>query len=144
MKNQIQELLSFYQLTAAEFSKIIGVNPSGLSHIIGGKRNYLSIDTIVKIKDKYPDINLDWLILGKGEMIKGGASIKSLFEDDTVLNSMESSTSKGPENLIYDNNRVVVNENSQEIEIPSSGKIKKIIVFNSDNTFEEFFSSSKK
>ena len=137
MKAQLQELLYYYQLSAAEFAKIIGVNASGLSHIINGNRNFLSIDTIIKIISKYPDVSLDWLILGKGEMIKGNTVIKPLFEDNSDNIDSPVLKNKASENSIKSN--PINNDNKYEEEIGlNKNHIKKIIVFNSDNTFNEF------
>jgi transcriptional regulator with XRE-family HTH domain len=45
------------------------VDPGVLSNIVGGRLNKPSSDLLVKLKKKYPELNLDWLISGEGEMI---------------------------------------------------------------------------
>ena len=52
------------------FSKSIGVNPSVIGKIVGRRLSKPSFEVIKKIMQKYPDIDLEWLILGKGEMWK--------------------------------------------------------------------------
>ncbi len=136
MKSRLQAILHNYQLTAAEFAKIIGVNPSGLSHILSGNRNNLSMDTILKILKKYPDINLDWLVLGKGEMLKTSDYNNELFKDNgnsdvnsgtetlgSVLSENVSKTGLEAEKANTDNDKTLY--------------VKKIIIVYSDNSFEE-------
>ena len=138
MKKQIEELLAYYQLTAAESAKIIGVNLSGLSHILGGKRNFLSIDTIIKIKAKYPDVRLDWLVLGDGGMIDGNTEIQSLFDANETENSIFHDDIKAPENQISENIFKDGVEYRNLETLTEQNKVSKIIIYNSDNSFVEF------
>lgn len=50
-------------ITASEFSKIIDVQRSSISHIING-RNKPSLEIVTKVCRIYPDISLEWLIYG--------------------------------------------------------------------------------
>ena len=137
MKAQIQKLLNYYQLSAADFAKIVGVNASGLSHILGGKRNYLSIDTILKIVDKYPTINLEWLILGKGEMLQNSASNQELFPIIEELTESEVEI-KAPEIEIKEPEPPNDAPEEKPEPIKKERTIAKIVLFYSDNSFEEF------
>lgn len=67
-------------LTSTRFADAIGVQRSGISHILSG-RNEPSYDFIVKLAKKYPQISLEWLILGQGPMIK----TKEVLPPDTRL-----------------------------------------------------------
>jgi plasmid maintenance system antidote protein VapI len=69
MKEQLQRIMDTYQLSAADFAKAVGINPSGLSHILSGNRNYLSTETVIKICKAFPDVRMEWLITGQGEML---------------------------------------------------------------------------
>lgn len=68
-----KRLQSFYKalgLTATQFADEVGVQRSSISHVISG-RNKPSMDFIEKILRRYPQLNIDWLILGSGPMLKG-------------------------------------------------------------------------
>mgnify|MGYP001211840965 CR=1 FL=1 len=52
----------------AQFASAIGIQRAAMSHIISG-RNNPSLDVMTKILHRYPQINPDWLLLGKGEML---------------------------------------------------------------------------
>ena len=69
MKERLLKLITHLGYTATKFADEIGVQRSGISHILSG-RNQPSYDFIVKILNKFPDMDAEWLILGKGEMLK--------------------------------------------------------------------------
>jgi transcriptional regulator with XRE-family HTH domain len=71
MKDQLSVLLVHLGITATRFADEIGVQRSGISHILSG-RNQPSYDFIIKIVRRYPEINLEWLVLGKGEIMASG------------------------------------------------------------------------
>ncbi len=59
--------MDHYQMKPAQFSDAIGMQRSALSHVLSG-RNKPSLDFVLRIKKRFPEIRLDWLLLGKGEM----------------------------------------------------------------------------
>lgn len=67
MVNRIQKIIDSYNLNSSQFAEIVGVQRSSISHILSG-RNKPSLDFIMKILSKYPDIDPNWLIFGKGDM----------------------------------------------------------------------------
>ncbi len=77
MIERIEQLLDSKKLTATQFSEEIGVQRSSLSHVLSG-RNKPSLDFMLKIKNRYPEINLNWLLLGDGEMSEKVTSSEKL------------------------------------------------------------------
>jgi len=69
MKDRITLLIKAKNLTAAQFADEIGVQKSSISHIISG-RNNASLDFIQKVLLTYPEVNMDWLMFGKGPLFK--------------------------------------------------------------------------
>ena len=67
MKDRIAHIIRAKNLTASEFATLLGVQPSGVSHILSG-RNNPSLDFIKRIKECFPEYNLDWLVFGNGPM----------------------------------------------------------------------------
>ncbi len=67
MLQRIKQIIEKEKLSSTQFASEIGVQRSALSHVLSG-RNNPSLDFMMKIKTRYPDINLDWLLLGKGKM----------------------------------------------------------------------------
>ena len=56
-------------LNAAQFADEIGVQRSSVSHILTG-RNNASLDFLLKVLQRYPEIDTDWLLIGKGVMMR--------------------------------------------------------------------------
>lgn len=111
MKDRVVLLIKALNYTAAQFADEIGVQKSGISHIISG-RNNPSLDFIQKILQRFPEVNMEWLIQGKGPMIKGEQMKKPPME--STLFSFAESDSPGPDLF------------SQEIS--HSGSVKETVV----------------
>ena len=88
LNNRIQKIIQYSMLTASEFADEIGVQRSNISHIISG-RNKPSLDFIIKIKDRFPEIQWEWIIEGKGEMTKSTLSPTSLQENKINFSEKE-------------------------------------------------------
>lgn len=69
MKERLEELLLDKGLTAAKLAEMMGVQASGISHIMSG-RNYPSYEFLTRLGACFPDVNMDWLLLGKGDKYK--------------------------------------------------------------------------
>ena len=158
MNKRIQQFLELEDLTPARLAEILGIQRSGLSHIIAG-RNKPSYDFIEKMLNKFPTLNAEWLILGKGKPYKSQSSVTDQpvqtqaqventpeqpiqqTEKETV--TQEIKVEQPHENQLFDNNVVnrTSNYNSKEVftkeEKPEARHISKIIILYSDGTFEE-------
>jgi transcriptional regulator with XRE-family HTH domain len=84
--NEIQDriflLLKTKSFTGAEFAVKIGVQPSNISHIMSG-RNKPSLDLVMKILRKFPEIRSEWLLNGQGTMTKeyGSQNVAAVEKD---------------------------------------------------------------
>lgn len=66
---RLEIILDYYSLNASSFADKIGVQRSSLSHLLSG-RNKPSLDFILKILDVFPDVDLYWVLNGKGTFPK--------------------------------------------------------------------------
>ncbi|HAM09075.1 MAG TPA: hypothetical protein DDY34_03745 [Bacteroidales bacterium] len=141
MKERILEFLRAENKSSAQLAEEIGVQPSGISHIISG-RNNPSLDFVVKMLEKYKYLSTDWLLFGKGEMYKEKQT-QSLFDGPiTIKNERETDAS---DSSITSDKIDFQNFNSQKpifksSEFTESGRYKvvKIVWFYDDNSFKEF------
>lgn len=132
MKDRILEFLRNENKSSAQLADDIGVQASGISHILSG-RNNPSLDFIMKMLNKYPFISTDWLLFGKGSMYKE-PKMQNLFEQSYS----ESSNIPFKESYTQESQNVITGQKSVSVaKMPSS--IVKIIWFYENNTFEEFF-----
>ena len=92
IQERISTVMSIKNLTNAEFANTIGVQPSNISHLLSG-RNKPSLDLIMKIVKRFPEIRLDWLLQGDGSMNKeygedwSGAHQAEINEKNKVIAS---------------------------------------------------------
>mgnify|MGYP000085095845 CR=1 FL=1 len=100
--NRLQKIIDFYNISATELSSQISFNRSTISHLLSG-RNKPSLDFVMKVLQKFPEVELYWLLNGVGkfpkeiESMNNTASPRPKFEDDITIkekNVQEPSFSK--------------------------------------------------
>ena len=132
---RLEIILDYYSLTASSFADKIGVQRSSLSHLLSG-RNKPSLDFILKIIEIFPEIDLYWILNGKGNFPKTNSTTElknieespiSLEEKNVDLFTSEKIDSikekASPENLYKSND---------------ASSIEKIVILYKDGTFSEF------
>ena len=62
---RLQKVLDYYGVSATAFSEEIDFNRSTISHLLSG-RNKPSLEFVMKVLQKYPEVELYWLLNGKG------------------------------------------------------------------------------
>ena len=67
---RLQKILDHYGISATAFSDAIEVNRSTISHLLSG-RNKPSLDFVMKVVRQYPEVELYWLLNGKGDFPPG-------------------------------------------------------------------------
>ncbi len=117
MEHRIKQLMDQENLTASKFAETIGAQRSSISHILSG-RNKPSLELINKILDRYPDLNTDWLLLGKGDMY-GAPTAKEQGEEHPNY-AFEKESKGGSE--------------TEPRKVPV-----KIVILYSDQSFEEYY-----
>jgi transcriptional regulator with XRE-family HTH domain len=144
MKDRILVFLQNENKSYAQFAEEIGVQPSGISHILSG-RNNPSLDFVIKMLHRYPSLSAEWLLFGREPMYRSVAQ-PTLFEMDIPAD--RSGNEEGPvndgfspdDNLEPDGNQAVTGGFMQEKGVDGAGrkKLLKIVMFYSDKTFTEY------
>lgn len=111
---RLELLLKYYGLSAAAFADKIEVQRSGISHLLSG-RNKPSLDFVMKVVQTFPEVNLYWLLNGKGS-----------FPPD------HTSTASAPSNDNQLKNNISLEK------APREKTIEKIVVFYSDGSFKAY------
>ena len=83
MNKRFQKWLDYNDINSNKLSENINVSRATISHIMSG-RNKPSVDFLHKILNKYPDLNLNWLVTGNGSM-KIDNNIKKRIVDKVVV-----------------------------------------------------------
>lgn len=123
MNTRLEQFLAAENITQSQFADTLGVAGSSISHLLGG-RNKPSYDFIESLARCYPDLNLEWLITGRGSMYKKAQNGQN-FAEGTLF---------GPENEVQ-NKSITLNKKAQSPKGQRS--ISKVVVFYTDGTFEE-------
>lgn len=99
MQNTVNERVKdiikrFSNDNQASYAISIGVTPTVINNIVGGRMSEPSFQTLLKIIVAYPQISSDWLLLGEGEMLK--ETINPFYNDklDTIGNQSNNQQKK--------------------------------------------------
>lgn len=68
-------------MTFSQLADAINVQRSGISHFVSG-RNKPSLEFILKILNYFPEVNPDWLLLGKNPVLRESVQIQDQSEMD--------------------------------------------------------------
>lgn len=154
MKEQIVKLMEAEGLTPAKFADEIGVQRSSISHIISG-RNKPSYDFILKILNRFTGLNSEWLLTGRGSMIKSDNTTERRNIGSNTLFNEEGGYSEGslteskpadvkPKDEIIEagkkkeNTPYLSQQSTKNSEFTNVININYILVFFRDGTFKQY------
>jgi transcriptional regulator with XRE-family HTH domain len=149
MKERIIEFLKSENKSSAQFAEEIGVQPSGISHILSG-RNNPSLDFMVKMLEKYKFLSTDWLLFGKGTMYRDNSvptltenPTQTLFDQAETISVARTNTNTQEKDLRNEpGSESGYKETPNYFPNPKKGKasaVRKIVWFYDNNEFEEFY-----
>ena len=110
MNRRLLQFLQAENITQTQLADTLSVARGSVSHILAG-RNKPGYDFLESLLLHYPRLNIDWLITGKGRMY--------MDETESPSDAVQTSLFPLPEAL-------------------PGREIERILVFYTDNTFQEF------
>ncbi|NDP26987.1 MAG: helix-turn-helix transcriptional regulator [Flavobacterium sp.] len=148
---RLEIILDYYSLNASSFADKIGVQRSSLSHLLSG-RNKPSLDFILKIMDVFPDVDLYWILNGKGTFPKSKIATETNNRSSTpILSPPIAETKIEQQNDLFSENSNT--KNQKEENLPNSfpnakiasnyktdGEIDRIVIFFKNGTFKTYSS----
>ena len=137
---RLEVILDYYGLNASSFADNIGVQRSSLSHLLSG-RNKPSLDFILKILEVYPEVDLYWILNGKGIFPKVSVNQKISSQSSSSVHSANQEIV--PPSVVSPNETIVseTNTNKQDYtahELVKESEIDKIVIFYKDGTFKSY------
>ncbi|MFV8269531.1 helix-turn-helix domain-containing protein [Flavobacterium sp. GT2N3] len=146
---RLEIILDYYSLNASSFADKISVQRSSLSHLLSG-RNKPSLDFILKIVEVFPDVDLYWILNGKGIFPKNSEQFDKKENSGAPVvrqNSIPPSATetisgnlfseiKIPNTIPELESKKIENQNS--IHEPYSSEIDKIVIFYKNGTFKSY------
>ncbi len=81
--NRLAKLLKTLNFKQTPFAKAIGVSQTFFNKVINGKAD-LSRDMMEKILERFPNVNLSWLLTGKGQMFYDLSGELNMVQDGGI------------------------------------------------------------
>ena len=114
---RIKKVIVDHELNAASFAEKIGVQRSGISHILSG-RNKPSLEFLSKIQTTFEEVEFDWLVLGINQNSENDTTtLLNIPKEKSKIDQQQNSPYSGSKN----------SEDKKEI--------KKIIFIYADDSF---------
>lgn len=147
---RLEILLDYYGLSASSFADKIGVQRSSLSHLLSG-RNKPSLDFILKILDVFPEVDLYWVLNGKGTFPKSEfendiniPSPTPIVETPLLETKMEitpdlfSETLPNKKNQVEEKLRISLSNIQNPVLDKTNLEIDRIVIFYKNGTFKTY------
>lgn len=138
MNTRLQQFLAAENISQANFADSLNVARAGISHILAG-RNKPSYDFLAALMNRYPRLNIEWLMFGKGKMYKDLMETSEIATDLFDEDLFSSQISKEDKQVI-ENIEPSIEIKSLESKVQETVKqrnVKKIIILFDDNTYQE-------
>ena len=154
MKERIRELMESLHKSQQDFAQFIEMSPASISSIFNG-RTKPTLTIVEAIKKKIPDISVEWLLFGVGDMYANHKATATSQESPTPTSSepmlefdfddeaKHSRSEKNADQTVNSNNSVKHTRlENKENEVKSVDIVKRrvieIRVYYDDYTFETF------
>ena len=154
MKERIRELMESLHKSQQDFAQFIEMSPASLSSIFNG-RTKPTLTIVEAIKKKIPDISVEWLLFGVGDMYANHKATATSQESPTPTSSepmlefdfddeaKHSRSEKNADQTVNSNNSVKRTRlENKENEVKSVDIVKRRVieigVYYDDYTFETF------
>jgi len=146
---RVEIILDYYSLNASSFADKIGVQRSSMSHLLSG-RNKPSLDFVMKIMEVFPEVDLYWILNGKGSFPKSDDVVISKKDENPEI---EKHTAPIPSNENIGQSDLFSEINQAKNEIPATrilsepensnfgtieNEIEKIVFFYKNGTFKVY------
>lgn len=164
MVERLKLYMEKHGLLPSQFADTLGMPRSSFSQLMSGRSKSISDATIGKIHSAFPDLSIQWLLFGEGEMEVATTTNKwqqqPLPQQPSSSNNHQAQLSFFDENAIFPTDEQEETKYEQDFEVEKKvapaeievlhrsmvvesnktpqRKITKIMVFYSDNTFETF------
>lgn len=114
---RLDKILRYYDVSASSFADQINVQRSSISHLLSG-RNKPSLEFVMKVIKTYPEINLYWLLNGKGSFPSSPSNQKTIIAPTPPEQAKKIA--------------------STWVNKPIEKKIDKIVIFYTDGSFRSY------
>ncbi|MAO07314.1 MAG: transcriptional regulator [Alteromonas sp.] len=130
---RLQKILDYYSLSATAFSEQIDFNRSTISHLLSG-RNKPSLEFVMKVLEEFPEVELYWLMNGKGSFPSEGNET----EKTTPKKIVSEASSNSQANLFPDEKISKEKITKEIVQNTNPSAIERIVIFFKDGSFKSY------
>ena len=123
---RLEKILDFYGLTASALAEEIDFNRSTISHLVSG-RNKPSLEFVMKLLQKFPELSMEWLAFGKGDFPDNSIHAKNIPTPPPPFSKFGD-----PLSDVLDNTNISASGKSNR------QKIERVVLFINDGTFKVY------
>lgn len=117
MNKRIEILLKEVNMSSSQFADAIGAQRATISHIITG-RNNPSLDFVQKVLIRFPRLNPEWILNGKGDIWKPVAR-----ESDEPSPALSGNTSENKQSLLFDEFNEKTENDKNTFKLPDDSEL---------------------
>lgn len=153
---RLKKIIDYYGESASSFAEKIGVQRSSISHILSG-RNKPSLEFVLKVLSAFPEVELYWLMNGKGKFPVEKNVEAKIERQPTPPNQNKIQTENSNQNLetnsnLFSEEQNLFSKTDSKTEQPQNSEIQKIansekkeieriVIFYKDGSFSNFQNS---
>ena len=136
---RLEIVLDYYNLSASAFADKINVQRSSLSHLLSG-RNKPSLDFIIKVIEVFPEVDLYWILNGKGSFPKTDKQMAvELTNPVREIRNKNSSTTIEHELDLFSTSPLHTKKATASLNgNTTTQQIERIVIFYTDGTFKNY------
>jgi len=131
---RLQDIFDYYDLTASAFAEKIDVGKATISHLLSG-RNNPSLDFVLRVVNTFPEVELYWLLNGKGTFPKSSPDPTQKNTKQTHAVASESIPKTEPKANEVTSAPPKEQDFTQSL---SSGEVERIVIFFKNGTFKSY------
>jgi plasmid maintenance system antidote protein VapI len=130
ISKRLEKINEFYGLSSVDLANRLGVQKSSISHLLSG-RNNPSFSFITKFINSFPNVSLEWFLIGQGDMLK-----------NTITPTEKSTPVESKENINTNISNTIPNKHTETKDFVIKEQLKNdsletLIMVYKDNTFRE-------
>lgn len=165
--SRIKKFLDFSGIQSSRFADACGIPRPSFSQLLNGRNRTVSNEVFNKIHKVYPNLSIDWLMFGEGNMLRDEnieiseaqnepksavnspkeaideefMAVDSPFSEQEAISTEKLSfkpAAPQPEVLPRNDGGTAPKASAMSLNVDSSRRVVNIMVFYSDNSFETF------
>ena len=137
MNTRLKQFMAAENITQAQLADSLKVVRASVSHILSG-RNNPSCEFIKALMSTYPNLNIEWLMLGKGKMYKDKSGDSLFMLDEPDNQDSGALTQPDAQELPNIDSTIDFTSLGEVMQVPvNKRKVVKVTILFDDGTYQE-------